>query len=137
VHGSDRVPDPVRTDRSAAPHGHATPQAAISRKLDPAKQTAFNMTYGYQLNQLAAHEAVIFADAGASHSRGALSWLLGAKRGAGCDGSGWHCTDILLSAFKDAMLNFLRNDVPRNWRIYCDEGPDDSGSSIQKYRIIA
>ena len=32
------------------------------------------------------------------------------------------------SSFKDfsiAMLNFLRDDVPRNWRTYCDEVTDN------------
>jgi hypothetical protein len=32
------------------------------------------------------------------------------------------------ATFKDfsiAMLNFLRDDVPRNWRTYCDEVTDN------------
>src|ERR1700719_432878 len=36
------------------------------------------------------------------------------------------------ATFKDfsiAMLNFLRNDVPRNWPTYCDEVTD-------KFRVI-
>jgi transposase len=37
--------------------------AAISRKLDPAKQEAFIKTYNALLNQLSADEAVVFADA--------------------------------------------------------------------------
>jgi hypothetical protein len=41
---------------------HRKPKA-VSRKLDPAKQAAFIKTYEDQLNQLAADEAVIFADA--------------------------------------------------------------------------
>ena len=36
---------------------------AISRKLDPAKQAAFIRSYEALLNQLAADEAVMFADA--------------------------------------------------------------------------
>jgi hypothetical protein len=45
------------------------------------------------------------------------------------------------SSFKDfssAMLNFLRGDVPRNWRIYCDEVTDNFRIiNPTKFRIIA
>jgi hypothetical protein len=44
------------------------------------------------------------------------------------------------SSFKDfsiAMLNFLRDDVPRNWRTYCDEVTDNFRViDPKKYRII-
>ena len=43
-------------------------------------------------------------------------------------------------SFKDfsiAMLNFLRNDVPRNWRTYCDEVTDNFRViDPKKFRII-
>jgi hypothetical protein len=42
--------------------------AAISRKLDPAKQAAFIKGYEALMNQLSADEAVIFVDA--AHPRG-------------------------------------------------------------------
>jgi DDE superfamily endonuclease len=45
------------------------------------------------------------------------------------------------SSFKDfssAMLNFLRDDVPRNWRTYCDEVTDNFRViDPKKFRIIA
>jgi transposase len=45
------------------------------------------------------------------------------------------------SSFKDfsiAMLNFLRDDVPRNWRTYCDEVTDNFRIIDPKnFRIIA
>ena len=44
------------------------------------------------------------------------------------------------SSFKDfsiAMLNFLRDDVPRNWRTYCDEVTDNFRViDPKKFRII-
>jgi hypothetical protein len=44
------------------------------------------------------------------------------------------------SSFKDfsiAMLKFLRNDVPRNWRTYCDEVTDNFRViDPKKFRII-
>src|SRR5271167_2431827 len=41
-------------------------------------------------------------------------------------------------AFSIAMLNFLRDDVPRNWRTYCDEVTDNFRViDPKKYRIIA
>src|SRR5258708_23435457 len=44
------------------------------------------------------------------------------------------------ATFKDfslAMLNFLRDDVPRNWRTYCDEVTDNFPSiDPKKFRII-
>jgi hypothetical protein len=45
------------------------------------------------------------------------------------------------SSFKDfsiAMLNFLRDDVPRNWRTYCDEVTDNFRIiNPTEFRIIA
>jgi hypothetical protein len=32
--------------------------------------------------------------------------------------------------FRIAMLNFLRDEIPRNWRTYCDEVTDN-------FRVIA
>ncbi len=40
--------------------------------------------------------------------------------------------------FSIAMLNFLRDDVPRNWRTYCDEVTDNFRIiNPTEYRIIA
>ena len=40
--------------------------------------------------------------------------------------------------FSSAMLHFLRDDVPRNWRTYCDEVTDNFRIiNPTKFRIIA
>ena len=40
--------------------------------------------------------------------------------------------------FKDAILTFLREGVPRNWRIYCDEVTDNFRIiSPRDFRILA
>jgi transposase len=48
--------------------------------------------------------------------------------------------DKCYSSFKDfsiAMLNFLRDDIPRNWRTYCDEVTDNFRIiDPKKFRII-
>ena len=40
--------------------------------------------------------------------------------------------------FKDAILDFLREEVPRNWRLYCDEVTDNFRIiSPKDFRILA
>ncbi len=38
------------------------------------------------------------------------------------DNNVWYVT---FKDFSIAMLNFLRDDVPKNWRSYCDEVTDN------------
>ena len=58
---------------------------AISRKLDPAKQAAFIKAYEALLNQLAADEAMVFADAAHPTHPVRLGRLLGAEGDRGRD----------------------------------------------------
>jgi transposase len=40
--------------------------------------------------------------------------------------------------FSDAILTFLREEVPRNWRLYCDEVTDNFRIiSPKHFRILA
>ena len=40
--------------------------------------------------------------------------------------------------FRDAILTFLREEVPRNWRLYCDEVTDNFRIiSPKDFRILA
>ena len=40
--------------------------------------------------------------------------------------------------FRDAILTFLREEVPRNWRLYCDEVTDNFRIiSPKNFRILA
>ena len=58
----------------------------------------------------------------------------------GADAQTYHPQQVLrhFKDFSSAMLNFLRDDVPRNWRTYCDEVTDNFRIiNPTKFRIIA
>jgi hypothetical protein len=94
---------------------------------------------GALLNQLPADEAVMFADAvHPTHAARAVGcWVpkdlpvtITQSSGRGLWGlMHRHCThNICYPGFKDftrAVLTFLREKVPRNWHVYCDQVTDN------------
>jgi len=45
---------------------------------------------------------------------------------------------VTIKDFKDAIRTFLREEVPRNWWIYCDQVTDDFRIiSPKDFRILA
>lgn len=111
---------------------HRKPKS-VSPKMDPVRQAAFIKAY---------HKAIMVrgwrdrnAGSGSTSSQFiARISILSSGSGASCAKNVTHNKCYAkFNDFRSAILGFLRVDVPKNWRFYCDAVSDNFRVILPKY----